>query len=282
MRPLASLPVVVVALLAACIDAPTESTTFSNRIVTNRIVTNRIVTNKLAAGKVAAAKVAASQISSSTFRVNLTAAGDLLSTDGGREVFSALVSCALPEGTIVTADLPIGTFEFFGDAGLAPEWTVQPLCADSQRWVSACLFSRVNSSDVAIPISLRGPNPALGADADEREAFPLQEGGFFGNYFTAKDEPIAWYACRGADKARGDAGDLANRNCAAPDSVALGFTRCGFNYAGDCGTFSVPHACEAFAVGGTFFQRCHTIPMVNKVPAPGPIFLQVITTYVMP
>jgi hypothetical protein len=281
MRPVA-ISAVVVALFAGCVDAPAESTISSNRIVTNRIVTNRIVTNKLAAGKVAAAKVAASQISSSTFRVNLTAAGELLSTDGGREVFSAIVGCALTEGTVLTADLPEGTFDFFGDAGLAPEWIVQPLCADSQRWVSACLFSRVNSSDVAIPISLRGPNPALGADADEREAFALQEGGFFGNYFTPKDDPIAWYACRGADKARGDAGDLANRNCASPDPLAPGRTTCGFNYAGDCGTFSVPHACESFAVGGTFFQRCHTIPMVNKVPAGGLVFLQVITTYVMP
>jgi hypothetical protein len=280
MRPVASLPVVV-ALFAACVDAPAESTISSNRIVTNRIVTNRIVTNKLAAGKVAAGRVAASQISSSQFRVNLTAAGDLLSTDAGREVFSALVACALPEGIILTADLPVGTFDFLGDAGLAPEWIAQPLCSEAQRWVSACLFARVNSSDVAIPISVRGPNPALGADADERELFSLQEGAYFGNYFTPKDDPIAWFACRGADKARGDTGDLANRNCAAPDPLAPGFTRCGFNYAGDCGTFSVPHACEAFAVGGTYFQRCHTTPIV-KIPAAGPTFLQVVTAYVMP
>src|SRR6185436_3637965 len=176
MRPSASLPVVVVAMFAACVDAPGESTVSSNRIVTNRIVTNRIVTNKLAAGKVAASKVAASQISSSSFRVNLDAAGELLSTGGGREVFAALVACALPEGTVLEATLPDATIEFFGDAGLAPEWIAQPLCIDSQRWVSACLFSRISGADAAITISIRGPNPALGADADEREVFTLQEG----------------------------------------------------------------------------------------------------------
>lgn len=281
MRPVACLPVVVVASLAACVDAPGESTVSSNRIVTNRIVTNRIVTNKLAAGKVAASKVAGSQISSSTFQVNLTAAGELLSTDGGREVFSAIVACALPEGTIVEANLPDGTFDFFGESGLAPEWIAQPLCSDAQRWVSACLFARVNSSDVAISISLRGPSPALSADGDERESFTLQEGGFFGNYFTPKDQPIQWYACRGADKARGNAGDLANRNCSAPDPAAPGLTLCGFSYAGDCGSFAALHACEGFAIGGTYYQRCHTDPMI-KVPAVGPVFLQVITTYVMP
>ena len=281
MRPVASLPVAVVAMFAACVDPPNESTSSSNRIVTNRIVTNRIVTNKLAAGKVAAAKLAASQISSSSFRVNLDAAGDLLSTDGGREVFSAIVACALPEGTMLEAVLPEGTFDFFGDAGLAPEWLVQPLCSDSQRWVSACLFSRVNGDDVVLPISVRGPHPALAADTDEREIFTLQEGGFFGNYFTPKNAAIEWYACRGADKARGDSGDLANRNCTVPDPQAPGLTMCGFNFAGDCGNFAVTHACEAFAVGGTYYQRCHTAPFL-KYPALGPVFLQVITTYVMP
>ena len=83
MRPLASLPAVVVALLAACIDAPTESTISSNRIVSNRIVSNRIVSNKLAAGKVAAAKVAASQISSSPERVDTKAISRPLGDQAG-------------------------------------------------------------------------------------------------------------------------------------------------------------------------------------------------------
>jgi hypothetical protein len=281
MLPVARLMVVVL-LLSACTDAPSESTTSAPKIVTNKIVTNKIVTNKLAAGKVAAGKLASAEIASGLFTVNQTSAGDLISTEAGREVFAALVACALPDTVILEATVADGTFDFVGDVGLAPEWIAHSLYADSKRWVSACLFARVNSVDVAIAVSMRGPSPALGTDSDERSTFALQEGGFFGNYFTPKDDPIQWYACRGIDKSQGDAGDLASRNCAAPDPANSGLTLCGYNYAGDCGTFGVAHACEQFAQGGTFFQRCHGDPTTNnKFPSSSPSYLQVITTYVL-
>ena len=266
----------VAVLFGACVDAPGEST-----ISAPRIISNRIISNKLAAGKVASSKVAANQVASGFFTVNMDAAGDLLSTEAGREVFAGLVGCALPETSMVEATLADGTFDFFGDVGLAPEWIAHPLYADSKRWVSACLFAHVNAVEVVIPVSMRGPSPALGTDSDERSAFALQEGGFYGNYFTPKDEPIQWYACRGVDKAQGNAGDLASRNCAAPDPVNPGFTMCGFNYAGECRRFGTLHACEQFALGGTFFQRCHSEPTTgDKFPLSSTSFPQVVTTYV--
>jgi hypothetical protein len=270
-----------VLFVAACVESPDVSTATSNRIIANRIIANRIIANKLAAGKIAANKIAAGEVASGSFVVNLDAAGALLATQEGREVFAALVACALPETSMIEANLPDGTLDFFGDVGLAPEWVAHPLYADSKRWVSACLFSRVNAFDVPIPISMRGPTPALAADSDERSAFPLQEGAFFGNYFTPKDQPIEWYACRGFDKAQGNTGDLVNRNCAAPDPAKPGLTLCGFSYAGDCGSFGSAHACEQFALGGTFFQRCHGDPTTGgKFPLSSPSFSQVITTYV--
>jgi hypothetical protein len=282
MHPVSRLLAVTV-LFVACADVPGESTTSAPKIISNRIISNRIISNKLAAGKLAAGKLAAAQISSGLFTVNLATAGDLLSTEEGREVFSALVACALPETTMLEVTLADGTFQFLGDVGLAPEWIAHPLYLDSKRWVSACLFSRVNSIDFAISISMRGPSPALAADGDERAAFALQEGGFYGNYFTPKNEPIEWYACRGVDKAHGDAGDLASRFCAAPDPANPGLTLCGFNYAGDCGPFGGAHACEQFALGSTFFQRCHGESTTgNKFPLSSPSFSQVITTYVLP
>lgn len=281
MRPAFRVLVVVVPFLTACVDAPSESTAVSKRIVANRIVANRIVANKLAAEKLAADKIAAQKLTSNSFSVNMNTAGDLLTTADGREVLGAIVACALPPSIMLEATTPEGTFEFFGDVGLVPDWLAVPLSNDGKRWVSACLFSRVSSSDVAISISLRGPNPALATDGDERAEFNLEEGGFFGNYFTAKHEPIDWYACRGADKARGNDGDLANRDCAAPDPQNPGRTLCGFHYAGDCGTFAIARACELFAEGGSFYQRCHTTP-ITKIPAQGPVFLQVVTTFVLP
>jgi hypothetical protein len=250
--------------------------------VANKIVANKIVANKIVANKIVANKIAAHKIATNTFSVNLATAMELLGTAEGREVFSVIVACALPESIVLEATIGDTTFDFSGNIGLVPDWLVRPLSIDGQRWVSACIFSRINGDDVAIPISVRGPNPALAADADERAAFTLQEGGFFGNYFTPKDDPIAWFACRGAAQARGETGGLVNRDCAEPDPKNPSLTQCGFNYVGDCGTFDAVHACEQFADGGTFYKRCHTNPIVKSPPPNDAVFLQVITTYVMP
>jgi hypothetical protein len=283
MLPVARALLVSVPLFVACVDTPSESTAISARVIGNRLVADTLVSHKAAATKVAAQKLAACQVTPTTFNVNSTSATELLSTATGREVFSALVACALPETVAIEAMTPIGPFEFLGDVGLAPEWLAQPLYTDSKRWISACLFARVTSADVALPVSLRGPTPALATESDERSAFALQEGGFYGNYFTPKDDPIQWYACRGIDKARGNAGDLANRNCAAPDPANPGLSLCGFIFAGDCAPLGGAHACEQFAQAGTFFQRCHGDPTMNdKFPASSPSFLQVATTYVLP
>jgi hypothetical protein len=281
MRPVASLIIAVVPLFAACVDAPGESTTSQPKIITNKIITNKIITNKLAAAKVAASKISATEIDSGSFSVNLDTAGELLSTPTGREVFAALVNCALPQTIMLETTINGETFDFFGDVGLAPEWISRGLYDSGKRWVSACLFARVNAVEIPIAVSMRGPSPALGTDSDERSALPLQEGAFYGNYFTPKDQPIDWYACRGLDKAQGNAGDLISRNCAAPDPAKPGLTLCGFSYAGDCGSFGSAHACEQFALGGTFFQRCHGDPTTGgKFPLSSPSFSQVITTYV--
>jgi hypothetical protein len=273
--------IVLTVLLGACTDTPDVSTTTSPHIILNRIILNRIILNKLAAGKVASAKLAAAEIGSGAFTVNLASADDILATADGREIFAALVACALPETTMLEATVADGTFDFFGDVGLAPEWVAHPLYADSKRWVSACIFARVNAVEVPIAVSMRGPSPALGTDSDERSTFPLQEGAFYGNYFTPKNEPIQWFACRGVDKAQGNAGDLVSRDCAAPDPAKPGFTLCGFTFSGDCGLLGSAHACEQFALGGTFFQRCHGEPTTGgKFPLSSPSFSQVITTYV--
>jgi hypothetical protein len=277
----ARLLVVTVPLFVACTTAPNESTVISARVIGNRLTSSTLVANKSSATKLLSQKLVACQNAPDMFNVNLASAGDLLATSDGREVFSAIAACALPATATLEATVADGSFEFVGDLGLAPDWLAGPLSYDGQRWISACLFSRVNALDSLVPISARGPHPALAADGDERLAFTLQEGGFFGDYFTPKTNPIAWYACRGAAKAQGNDGDLARRNCAAPDPQNPGFTLCGFGYAGDCGAFASVHACDQFATGGTFYQRCHPAPS-NKAPAGSSAFLQVITTYVLP
>ncbi|APR82293.1 Hypothetical protein A7982_07642 [Minicystis rosea] len=82
--------------------------------------------------------------------------------------------------------------EYKGLLGLAPSWRAEPLTGAAQRWVSACLISRVNYFGVSVTLSSRGPRPELSASPEERNDYTMLEGAFWGNVFT--DTPVA-YAC---------------------------------------------------------------------------------------
>jgi hypothetical protein len=138
------------------------------------------------------------------------------------------------------------------------------------------MFARANAREVAIPISLRGSNPALQLVPGERDVWSVEEGAFFGNFFAPLDQPIPWFACRGAGQAAGESGGLVDRDCTEPDPDHPGLTQCGLNYAGDCGTFAATHACDRFSGG---YSACHT--GLSKT-GEDKVFQQVITTFVTP
>jgi hypothetical protein len=247
--------------LSACAQAPDESSTSADVISVNRILLNRILLNRILLNRIALNQIALHRIALHRLSVNMASAGDLLATDDGRDVFSLVVSCALPSDVTLVATVNGTELEFPGEAGLAPQWLATRLERTGQRWVSACMLARVNAHEVVIPISMRGPDPALAASADERAIWTLEEGAFFGNVFGPVSEPLQAFACRGRDKAAGDAGELADRECAAPDPANPGFTLCGMMFAGDCGNFAPDQACEAFSARGTFYEKCHTSPL---------------------
>jgi hypothetical protein len=226
--------------------------------------------------------------------VNTLAAGDLLATADGQEVFGFLVSCALPDDQVLVATLPDDTtIEFPGEIGLAPNWADRPLDRIGQGWVSACIFARVNKQGVSIAISLRVPHHALTLDSDERAGWPLEEGAFYGNLFTPGDQPIAWIACRGRDQAAGETGGLVDRDCADPDPADPAHTQCGFTFSGDCADFGPPpdhFACARFSERG-FYVSCEDHAAVathrdrddsdteDGGSRHDPVFRQVITTF---
>jgi len=259
---------------AACIDsAPPESSTSQSVISENKLAANKLAANKLAANKLAANKLAV---------------GDLIETPDGREVLNYAISCALRDGDILEATASDGTvYDFPGEIGLVPSWAHHPLNEDGKGWISACLFARVNAHDVAVPVSLRGPSHALDVTPDERAGWPLEEGAFYGNFFTPDSEPIVWVACRGRDQAAGETGGLVDRDCAEPDPADPTHTLCGFTYAGDCGDYAPPAsptACKKFSHDG-FYVDCKDHPAFG---AGGDehdcshhhTFRQVITTFV--
>ena len=231
------------ALLAgACTDDTTgtgessQSVVINNKLSTNRLASNRLASNRLEA--------------------DLQTVGDLLATAEGQEVLSYIVSCALPEGVTLTAPDPLdpmNTLEFFGAVGLAPHWADHALDTKGKRWVSACLFARVNANNVTVPISMRGPHASLATTDEERTDYTQQEGAFYGDYFRPATQPILWIACRGEAQAHGESGGLVDRDCTEPDPAHPGLTMCGFTYAGDCGDYDPPksaHACGHFSSKG--------------------------------
>jgi hypothetical protein len=275
-------------LIAACVgNDPAESTTTQSVVSENKLVANKLVANKLVANKLVANKLVANKLVANKLVANKLAVHDLLGTADGREVLSYIISCAIPDGVIIVAFADDGTeYDFPGEVGLTPTWEHHPLNDIGKGWISACLFARVNAHDVAVPISLRGPNRALATTPDELAGWPLEEGAFYGDYFTPGTDPIIWIACRGKDKAAGDTGGLVDRDCAAPDPADPTHTQCGFTYAGDCADFTPPpnkFACRKFSNQG-FYVDCKDHPAFDgdndgDDNACHDTFRQVITTF---
>jgi hypothetical protein len=80
-----------------------------------------------------------------------------------------------------------------GSGGACPRAQCDEVC---QRWVSACLFARANAVGISVPISMRGPHPALDTTPQEVADYPLQEGAFWGNWFDG----TGMYACYGSHR----------------------------------------------------------------------------------
>jgi hypothetical protein len=268
----------------------------ARRISRNKLAANKLAANKLAANKLAANKLGAYALSSTKIEANLAAA-EILATADGRDVYAYLVSCALPGNVSIEAAVPgaedayctNGTCTFPGGLGLADYWVDHKLNPQGQRWVTACVLARVNLYEQAEAISLRGPHDNLVPALNEFESFTLEEGAFFGNVFSDGTE-IDWNACRGRDKVQagrgtGTGGSLGMRDCSWPDPANPAKTLCGFNYAGDCGSFTSspePYACRNFEPPGLNqhgYDGCHVAPGDGRWPGLKP-YREVITTYV--
>ncbi len=283
--------VTAIAVLLVLGGAPAQADETSNRIAANRIAANRIAANQLSANKLATRK-----LSENHLEANLVAA-KMLSTADGREVYSYIINCALPEGKeieAITSGAPDtappdtlytcanGSCSFPGSLGLAEYWIDHRLDVKGQRWVTACLLARVNYFGVKVIISLRGVAPQLLVGRHEAERYSLEEGAFYGNIFSDPNKALDWNACRGKDAAAGETGDLKLRVCTEPDPNDPTRTKCGLNYAGDCGSSAgsatESKACNFFDSDG-WYDGCLAGQAADEGPAAKP-YSEVITTYV--
>jgi hypothetical protein len=233
-------PLVLAILVSGCVDAdPSLATSEShieadNRLATNRLATNRLATNRLATNGLS----------------SLSAAADLVAMaddDGGRELLTYMVSCALPAGASIDVTTSSGVRTFQGLLGLAPRWLDAPLSLADRRWVSACLLARVNYYGVTVHLSMRGSTPALATTTSEVAAYPHYEGAFWGDLFGSGD-PLE-SACTSRFKSHDpQMADLPLRQC-----TVLAGTRstwCGFSFAGVC-----EDVCSS-ATGTDGYARC--------------------------
>src|SRR5262245_20068259 len=184
-----SFALAVATLIMSALNAA-QAAEIKNRLATNRLATNRIATNRLATNR-----LATNALSSNRLEANPETA-ELLATADGREVYSYLISCALPDVMTIQATIPgapdtsppttnyscsNGTCLFAGSLGLAEDWIDHKLASKDERWISACMFARVNANDTAEAVSLHGNHPGLAVSTDEAQIFTVEEGAFYGN-----------------------------------------------------------------------------------------------------
>src|SRR6516225_9613772 len=106
-------------MMLTALSANAEETTnrlASNRLASNRLASNRLASNRLASNRLASNRLASNGLVETRLQANSETA-DMLNTADGREVYSYIVSCALPEGTTIEADVP-------GDEDTAPPDTI--------------------------------------------------------------------------------------------------------------------------------------------------------------
>ena len=295
-------------LLACTVDTPddgvsNQAATIRNRLASNRLASNRLASNRLASNRLASNRLASNSLS----YVALSDTSDILDTPEGRDVYSYIISCALPEGITIVANVAGaadtappdtnytcsgGVCTFIGGLGLAPSWLDRRLDHNGQGWISACLFSRVNANDTAESISLRGRNGGLAVSPVEMELYTAQEGAFYGNLFIDDPDPSVppdWHACIGEAKLAcpGDTGcgGLGNRDCAQENPANPGYTYCGFKYAGTCGDYTPalpsPYACRTYDAAAGYYGDCHADDGMGQWPA-SKKYREVITTWVSP
>jgi hypothetical protein len=158
-----------------------------NRLALNRLALNRLALNRLALNRLALNGVSAGGLDSG--------ANELLATEEGRELLKYVVQCALEPDDVLVGVVDGQTYELTGLLGLMPKWEDEPLDEDEQRLMSACLLAHVNALGVPVSISLR-TRRVLRSTEEERRAYPVYEGTFFGQVFDG--EGMKAYSCQGS------------------------------------------------------------------------------------
>ncbi|HVZ75248.1 MAG TPA: hypothetical protein VHJ20_22880 [Polyangia bacterium] len=152
---------------------------------TNALSMNALSMNALSMNALSMNALSMNALSMNALSTNALIAPKL-SDPLARQFLKYVVSCALPDDQTITMSVDGTTYSFPGGLGLAPEWGQKGGMCDTscQRWVSACVLSRVDYLAVERPISLRGASPALRTTLKEMIDFPAREATYYGNLWA--------------------------------------------------------------------------------------------------
>jgi hypothetical protein len=174
--------------------------------------------------------------------------------DLARQLLRYTASCALDPEQSFAFSWSDGTgvvhHEVYpGLLGLEPSWATRSLSKSGQRWISACLASRVNWYRVPVMLSSRGSIAGLKVtDPNELAAYALEEGAFWGNLFGPNPRV---YACDHVPN--DDASRARLRDCAAGHLDGTGTPV-------DCGMIrrlgSCAETCMALTSNGQYHPSC--------------------------
>lgn len=163
------------------IAAVTDNSLVANSLVANSLVANSLVANSLVANSL----VANSLVANSLVANALTAPNGTVNADT-LMFLKYLTSCALSPKQSLDLTVAGQTYHMPGSLGLAPQWGASGGSCDKscQRWVSACLLSRIDAAGVERMISVRGLNGALVPSRSEMATYTEREATYFGNVFV--------------------------------------------------------------------------------------------------
>jgi hypothetical protein len=217
-------------LLGACADGVDLGSTESHVESANRLAVNRLAVNRLAVNRLAVNRLAVNRLAVNGMAQASADAEALAAEEGGLELLTYMVSCALPEGE----SLSVAGETLNGSIGLAPQWIDEGLDVSARRWLSACLLARVNYFGVEVHLSMRGDHDALATTPEENAAYTQYEGAFYGDLFGG--EVADKRSCTSTLKATNpQTGTMPLRECTVTDT-ATGRTRCDYEPTGICET----------------------------------------------
>jgi hypothetical protein len=190
--------------------------------------------------------------------------------DLARQLVRYAVGCALTASqsfafSWTDAQGQVHEERYFGQLGLAPTWATGPLTAKGERWVSACLASRVNYYGIPVLISSRAPGALVTADS-ERSAYTWEEGAFWGTLFGSAPAVYSCYSPLTTSHSR-----ALSRVCAAGHVDDDGLVQ-------DCGRIRIVGPCTLSCalplLNGDGYYNCSSSLLGSRIKEVMTIFLQ--------